>query len=176
MYQLKVPYKDLYNKPGNTVVFFNLFEREVFRLLPELQFIMGWIEKQEGEEIRDIPTEEVVRFYTAFEELILESYGVPSADGLQFDKSGTYDFKDSVIFNAVMIMMVEDPKRVAEMLDGLMPKDLQELAKRADSNLSELAKKEDNPEKLREEIDRLRAQLTVEPQSAQDQSPQSSEN
>lgn len=169
MYSLKVPYKTLFDKPGNRTVYFNLFEIEVFKLLPELQYIFEWIESQQKGEAREVPTEEVVKFYTAFEELILESYGTPSEDGIEFDKSDKYSFGSSVIFNAVMVMMISDPNLVSQMLDGLMPKDLQEIAKKADANLSEMAKKEDNPAALQAEIERLRAQLPADPSQGQPQ-------
>lgn len=156
MYKLNVPFKDFHDKPRNLTIHFNLAEREVFRLLPELQFIMNWIESMKGEEIRELDTKEVVEFYTAFEELILEAYGEPSADGLYFDKTGKYQFESSAMFNAVMVMMVQDPMKVGELLDGIMPKDLQNMVKTADSNLAEIAKR-NNPEEIQREIERLQA-------------------
>ena len=160
MYTKTVPMKDLDGKPRNITLHFNLFEREVFLLLLEFKAIFEWqdrLMKEEGD--RTLSDEEVIGFYNNLETILLEAHGVPSADRLHFDKSGKYEFKDSVMFNAIMKLFVEDQVEANKLLDGLMPKDLQEMVRRADESLAEVAKNPETDDRARAEIERLRAQV-----------------
>ena len=161
MYTKSIPFHDFKNKPRNMEVNFNLEEREVFKLLVEFQAIFNWQEKIKGPE-RELETEEVIEFYNNLEEILLSAWGVPSDDGLYFRKSGRYDFEESKLFAACMKMFVEDPKEANDLLDGLMPKGLRDMVKKADANRSELAKNPDNSEELQRELDRLRAEMEAQ--------------
>jgi hypothetical protein len=144
-------------------VHFNLEEREVFKLLVEFQAIFKWQESIKSEEVRELDTVEVIAFYNNLEEILLNAWGVPSEDGLYFRKGGRYDFEESKLFAAVMKMFVEDPKEANALLDGLMPKGLQDMVKKADANMADLAKNPDTDAELRRQIDELRSQLASKP-------------
>jgi ribosomal protein L12E/L44/L45/RPP1/RPP2 len=160
VYTKMVPFKDLNGKPRNIQVNFNLFEREVFKLLAEFQAIFKWQESIKDAEMRDLPTEEVVGFYNNFEEILLSAYGEPSEDGLYFHKGGRrFEFEESAVFNACMVSYVTDPTTTQELLDGLMPKDMQEMVKKADANMAALAASDTSDAVVQAEIEKLRAQL-----------------
>lgn len=157
MYTLRVPYKTFHDKPGNTTVHFNLTETEVIKLLPQFKQIFSWRDKMEGEE-RDLTPEEVLEFYNAFEEVLLASWGVPSEDGMHFRKAGRYEWEESAVFNATMVMMVTDPAQTMAFVDGIMPKNMENMVREANENL---AKMESTTTDARQqaEIERLRARL-----------------
>ncbi len=157
MYTKVVPITDFKGKPHNIEVQFNLEEREVFKLLVEFQSIMSWRDSIKGE-TRELSTEEVIVFYNNLEEILLSAWGEVSDDGLYFHKRGRYDFEESKVFSAVMKMFLEDPVEANKLIDGLMPKGLQDMVEKADANLAELAKKEGTDNELAKQIELLRAE------------------
>lgn len=159
MYKVNVPFKDLYDKPHTETVHLNLYETEVFKLMREFQLVLNWRESIQSEDLRQLDTGEVIEFYTALEEILLSAFGHPSADGMHFDKSGRYKYQDSPLHNATMLLFITDPAKATEMVDGLMPKGLEDLVLKADENLAALAKKEGTDVDMRRQIDELRLQL-----------------
>lgn len=160
MYELKLPFKDLKGNPRNTVVYFNLFEREVFKLLVEFQAVFTWREQlAKRDPDAETPTAEVIEFYNNLEEILLSAYGEPDDDDLHFYKAGRYKFEESAMFNACMKLFVSDQRAANELVDGLMPKDLQELIQQADASLAEIAKSDATDSELRAEVEKLRAQI-----------------
>ena len=159
MYTKKVPYTNFKGEPGNKEVQFNLEPREVFKLLKEFQSIFSWQESIKGRTVRELDTEEVVEFYNNFEAVLLAAYGVMSEDGEQFSKAGRYDFEESAVFSACMTEFVSDPPETVKLVDGLMPKNLQELVKKADANAAALQNDPATSEDAQAELVRLRAQL-----------------
>lgn len=131
MYTKTIPFKDFSGKPRNQPVHFNLSEREVFKLLPELQSVFKWMDTNKEADPRDLGTEEVRDFYNNFEDILLEAWGVPSEDGLHFRKGERYDFEESALFNATMFMFVNEPQETAKLLEGIMPEGLSEMVKKA---------------------------------------------
>lgn len=162
MYTKSFPFKDFNNKPRNMTAHFNLTEREVFKLLGEFQEIFQWRDNIQGPP-RDLGTEEVVRFYNNLETILLASWGVPSDDGLYFRKSGKYEFEESALFNAVMVEFVTDIDAATTFLDEIMPKDMEELARKADANVIKMGKQEGNDAELQAQIEELKAQLASRP-------------
>lgn len=158
MYSKSFPFKDFNDKPHNTMVYFNLTEPEVFKLLVELKAIFAWHESLQGPP-RELEAAEVVEFYTNFEEVLLTAYGTPSPDGLSFKKGNRYEFQETALFAAIMVAFVTDPPETLKFLTDIMPKGLPELVKKADDNLAAAMKDADTPEALRAEIARLRSQL-----------------
>ena len=162
MYTKKVQFKDFFGKTRTQEVHFNLTSHEVFKLLVEFQAIFEWTEKMKDRDPDGVTdTAEVIQFYNNVEEIILEAWGQPDTDGLYFRKGGKYDFKESALFHHCMQMFVEDPRQANELVDGLMPKDLQEIVKRADANIAELAKNPDTDEDLRRQLELLQAQVAA---------------
>jgi hypothetical protein len=159
LYTKKVPYKDLYDKPQNDTIYFHLFEREVFKLMAELQAVFTFIEKrQQEEEFRTLATDEMIEFYNNFENIVLAAYGTPVNDGLGFDHSDRYKFEDSACFNAYMVMCLTDPNETAQLINGIIPDGLEDIIRTADENLIKAAKEADS-ETTQAEIASLRAQL-----------------
>lgn len=157
MYTKTIPYKDFKDNARNETVHFNLTEREVFKLLVEFKTVFEWHESIKGPE-RTLESEEVVEFYSAFEDILLAAWGVPSDDGKHFRKGGRYDFEESALFNACMVFFVEDPRETNKMLEDLMPSGLEEMIKKADENTLR-AISETKDEDVRAELERLRAQV-----------------
>lgn len=160
MYTKQVPFKDFRGKPRTMEVNFNLTEREVFKLLVEFKAIFGWLERiNTGVDMALDPTE-VVTYYNNFEEILLSAYGEPSEDGLYFHKGARrYDFEESAAFAAIMLECVKAPEETSKMIDGLMPKDLQDLVKAADQSLAEIASSDTASDELKRKIAELQSQL-----------------
>jgi polyhydroxyalkanoate synthesis regulator phasin len=157
LYKKDIPYKDINGKPRNETVHLHLFEREVFKLLVEFNAILQWRDKLKNQSYRDLETHEVVEFYNNLEKILLEAWGIPSPDGSGFKKAGKWEFEESALFNATMMMFVTDPAEANKMIDALLPSGLQEFAEKAESNLNTVA--EAGTPEQQEEIARLRRQL-----------------
>lgn len=159
MYTVNVPFTDYKNQVQNKSVSFNLDTREVFKLLPEFLKVNKWMEEnKKAAEEKTLPPEEVLEFYNALEAIMLEAYGEVSDDGLYFRKSGRYEFEESAMFNAIMMMFVKQPQEATKMLDGLLPKELFDIVKNADA--ADLARSAQiQADDKQAEIERLQAQL-----------------
>lgn len=162
MYTLTVPFKDYLGKDRSQQVHFNLDAREVFKMLPELKSVFDWLDSNRESDPRELTTEEVSQFYTNFEAILLESYGELSDDGLHFRKGGKYEFEESALFNACMVMFVTKPEETVKMLEGMLPTELFDMVKNADA--SQLASATQAKVSAQEaEIARLKAQLGERP-------------
>lgn len=160
MYTKKVPYKNFKGQPRTAEVQFNLTEREVFKLLPELMTVAAWRELNTKSPARDLPTEEVREYYNNFEAILLEAWGVMSEDGEHFRKGGRYEFEESALFNAAMVMFVSDPIETGALLDGIMPNaELSEMVKKADVNMLTASQNENLTPEQRERVAELQRQL-----------------
>lgn len=162
MYTRQVPFKDYKKNPRTMEVHFNLDEREVIKLLNEFKIVMDWYESMQGPR-RELATEDVVLFYTAFEEILLSAWGVPSDDGLHFRKGGRYEFEESALFNAAMMEFLTNPKETEKFVTEVADMErLQELIKKMDTSLEKAAddaKGTENEEALRKELEQLRAKV-----------------
>lgn len=158
MYSKTVAYKDFAEKPRNEKVHFNLMETEVIKLLPEFQTMFSFQDRMKERGSTEISGEETLEFYNALEEIMLASYGVPEGEGRYFRKSGRYDFAESALFNACMMEFVTDPREATAFVDGILPKGMEEIARKVDANYAEAAKASTDPAQ-QQEIARLRAQL-----------------
>jgi hypothetical protein len=164
VYSKKIPFKDFKGNPHNELVRFNLTVREIPKLLNEFNLIFKWQESLKGDE-RELTTDEVIEFYTAFEAVLLTAWGEMSDDGLHFRKTGRYDFEDSALFAACMVEFVSNPGETGKLLEAIMPEGMEELVRKAEGNLDKMAADPDTTADLRAEIERLRAQLpaAIEP-------------
>lgn len=160
MYTKQIPYKNFKDQPKNATVQFNLTIIETFKLLVEFQAIFAWRERMNSEvDVRALPSEEVIEFYNNLEAILLQGYGVMSEDGEHFRKGGRYDFEESAVFPAVMEMFLTDTQMANELVDGLMPKNMQELVAKADANLAALAKDPNATAELQAQIAKLQAEV-----------------
>lgn len=158
MYTLTVPFTDYLGKSRSMKVDFNLDAREVFKMLPELKAVFDWLDSNRDADPRELTTEEVSAFYTNFEAILLAAYGEMSEDGLHFRKGGKYEFEESALFNACMVLFVTKPEETVKMLEGMLPKELFDMVKNADASQLAAATKSKVSEQ-EAEIARLRAQL-----------------
>lgn len=164
MYTLSVPYIDYKKKVHTVDVSFNLDAREVFKMLPELKSVFEWLDSNKNTDPRELGVEEVTTFYTSFEGILLEAWGEMSEDGLHFRKGGKYDFEESALFNACMVMFVTKPEETAKLLEGILPKELFDMVKKADAGDLASATTAKTTE-MEAEIARLRAQLAADPET-----------
>lgn len=145
MYTKSIPHKNFKGRTRTQEVNFNLTTHEVLKLLVEFKAIFEW---QEAVEKRDpdaeVPTDEVINFYTNFEEILLTAWGELDESGDHFFKGGRYEFKESSAFHAAMDLFLKDPGEVTKLVDGLMPEGLQELVKASEANLAALAEQAKN--------------------------------
>lgn len=135
MYTKTIPHSDFKGKPQNKVIHMNLTENEVFKNIVKLQAMFEWMESVSKGERREMAGEDVVEFYTNFEDVLLEAWGEPSDDGQYFDKTNRYKYASSALHAAAMKMFVTDPQECAKMLDGIIPDGLADMVKEADANL-----------------------------------------
>jgi hypothetical protein len=152
---------DYKKKPRNVSVSFNLDTREVFKMLPELKSIFDWLDSHKGTDPRDLDTQEVTNFYTSFEGVLLEAYGEVSEDGQYFRKAGKYEFEESALFNACMVMFVTKPEEAVKLLENMLPSaEMADMVKNADpSQLAEANKAKADDQTA--EIARLQAELAA---------------
>lgn len=158
MYTITVPFVDYKKKHRTESVSFNLDAREVFRMLPQLKSVFEWLDSHKGAEPRDLDTEEVSKFYTDFEGILLEAYGVVSEDGSYFRKGNKYDFEESALFNACMVEFVTKPELTVKLLEGILPKELFEMVKNVDERQIENITSA-RADELAEENERLKQML-----------------
>lgn len=158
MYTKNVPFKDFNGKARNQQVQFNLTVREIPKLLNEFNLIFKWQDSLKGE-VRELDTDEVIAFYTAFEQVLLAAWGEMSDDGLYFRKSGRYDFEESAVFAACMVEFLSDPAATGKLIEQIMPEGMEELVRKAEGNLDKIANDPGSTDELRAEVARLQAQL-----------------
>lgn len=159
----KIPYKNYKQEPKNGRITLNLDEREVFKLLVQFKRMMDWIEGLDQSRVMELPTEEVVAFYDDLETVLLASWGEMSADGEHFRKSGRYEFEESALFNAVMLMFVTDTVEAQKMINDLLPKGMEERVKTAQDNLENSSVPDPEKEAMKAELERLRASNPAAP-------------
>jgi hypothetical protein len=158
MYIKNIPFKDFKGNPRNKEVQFNLTVREIPKLLNEFNQIFRWQDSLKGDE-RDLSTDEVIEFYTAFEQVLLTAWGEMSDDGLYFRKTGRYDFEESALFAACMVEFVSNPGETGKLLEAIMPDGMEELVRKAEGSLEKLAQDPTTTDEIKAEIARLQAKI-----------------
>lgn len=160
MYTITVPYTDYKKRPRTEDVHFNLDGREVFKMLPQLKSVFEWLDSNKDAEPRQLSVDEVTNFYTDFEGILLEAWGELSEDGKHFRKSSKYEFEESALFNACMMMFVTKPEETTKLLQGILPAELFEMVKNANEQQIAAAADAAKADSAKdEEIARLRAQV-----------------
>jgi hypothetical protein len=165
MFTTTVPHKNHKGKPRNPEVSFDLSVHEFLKLLVEFKKIFEWqeaVSKRDGQE--ETPTEEVVDFYTNFEEIVLAAWGEMDAEGDHFRKGGVFDYRESSTHHAAMLMFLKDQEKLNKMLESLMPDGLEDLIKSTEENLAALAQKAKDsgdkmPAGLESEVERIKRDL-----------------
>lgn len=131
MLKKTITYEDFDGKTRTEDCYFNLSKAELMEM--ELSTPGGLAKKlesvtksQDGAEITRI-----------FKEIILISYGEKSDDGRTFIKKRNgvrlaEEFEQSEAYNQLFTELLLDPDKAAAFVNGIMPKDLIENAKKAD--------------------------------------------
>lgn len=178
MYSVKVPYKNYKKQPQTREVYLHLEMRELYKLSPEFDLIFNWRDEMQGDP-RNLDPQEVIPYFTAFEEILLSAYGVPTADGEEFDKTERYKFEQSACFNALLMQFVTDPAQVLEFLKQIVPEGAEDMVKKQAENIKKMeesggqlpeaasATPQQSPSEMQEEIDRLRAKVATQNQPSQ---------
>jgi len=157
LYTKTVPFHDYNGKARNLPVHFMLEAKDVFKLFVELNAVLNWREGLSEGDPRDLTNEEMVEFFNNFEVILLESWGVPSADGLEFDRTGKYSFEQSKLFAAFMELLLSDITEVNSLLEKIMPKGLEEIVKKQAASLEQLKATNAGDPAIQAEIARLTA-------------------
>lgn len=133
MYKDTVAFTD-YNGVERTMeVCFNLNKAELQRM--QLTTKGGYTEMLQ----KLIDAQDVPALYTTFENLVQQSYGVKSVDGLQFKKSPQIldDFMATEAYSEFLMKITTDADAAAKFVNGIMPKGLVEQAAKEQSKISQ---------------------------------------
>lgn len=89
-------------------------------------------------------TEDGLKVYNIFKDLLLSSYGKRSDDGRRFFKADPvtgaayrYDLEGSDALGEMILEMIEDPNKALELIKGLVPAKAQEAIAQAEAKRSE---------------------------------------
>lgn len=157
MYVATVPYTNYNNQPKTKKVHFMLEIKDMYKVLPELNLIMNWQDNLEGHNrVLDGDSDEVMDFFNAFEKILLSAYGVPTADGEEFDRTSRYTFEQSAVFAALMVELLSDVSQTNKIINDLLPKGMDELVKRQTASLTQLRAENAGKPEIQAEIDRIR--------------------
>lgn len=134
MFEKTITYKDFFGNEKTEKRYFNLSEAEVI----ESQFdsdnnfsklIQGIANTKDQETLGKL-----------FKEIILRSYGEPSADGVYFNKSPEirYKFEHSALYNALYMELLFDADKASEFINKVIPvESLQKIVDNAQAKSAE---------------------------------------
>lgn len=120
MLKKTVTYTDLNGNPQTDVCYFNMNKAELGRMQVKMDgkyidHLKGLIEKKRIEALYDF-------FYN----LVLDSYGEKSDDGLRFmkDPETRWKFECSVAFSEILIDVIGDKDKMSDFVKGILPPDM----------------------------------------------------
>lgn len=120
MLKKTIKYTDFNGMPREEDFYFNLSKAE----LVEMQLgTTGGFE----EYIRKIvAANDIPSIAKIFKDIVLKAYGIKSDDGRRFIKSAEIsdDFTQTEAYNQIYIELIGDPKKFADFVNGIMPRDL----------------------------------------------------
>ena len=126
MLKKTISYEDYDGKKRTVDAYFNMNKSELTKwLLTDGDYTL---DKKISRLFEERNAKEIM---STFEELLDASYGVKSLDGDMFEKSPQIlqKFKSTLAYDSIFMELVTDPKKAAEFLSGIMPKDLAETVK-----------------------------------------------
>lgn len=126
MLKKTIKYTDLDGNEREEVFYFNMSKTELLREESSLDGgFAGTVQK-----IMD--GRKGVEMVQMFTNIICTAYGEKSADGRRFIKTPELRlaFEQSPAFDALITEMLTDPNAAADFVNGVMPKDLEEIAKK----------------------------------------------
>lgn len=161
MYVKTIPYRTFSKnpKPKNGEIHLNLTIGEVAALLPEILAVNKWLTEQGKGEERVLSNEDVSEFYTQFENLLLEAWGVPEEDGEYFEKGGKFRFRASALFAGTMEFLITNPAEVAIAFSEMLPEGMEEIVNKQEAALAKLAAENVGDDEKTRQIEDLQRQL-----------------
>lgn len=128
MFEKKIKFTDFWGNEKTETRYFNLSESEILaaQLDPKGDFsllVQGIANTKDQEALGKL-----------FKEIILKSYGEPSADGIYFNKSEEIrnKFENSALYNALYMELLFDADKASEFINKVIPVDkLQEIIKKS---------------------------------------------
>lgn len=129
MYSIKIPYEDYDGNPREEELFFHLNKAELLEMQSSWDGGLDKILKKIVDE------KDQKRMIEMFKMIILKSYGKKSLDGKRFMKTPeiTEEFTQTEAYSELFMKLATDDKVAAEFINGIMPKNLIEEAKKLES-------------------------------------------
>lgn len=126
MLKKTIKYTDFNGDQREEVFYFNMSKAE---LLKEETSLEGGFE---GTVKKIMEGQKGGEMFQLFTDLILNAYGEKSADGKRFEKNQEIrdTFQQSPAFDELITEMLTDPNAAADFVNGIVPKDLEEVAKK----------------------------------------------
>lgn len=133
MFKKTIKFKDFFGNDKAMDCYFNLSEAEILDAQFDsrsdfAQLIQGIANTQDRETLGKL-----------FKEIILRSYGEPSADGVYFNKTKEIrdKFENSALYNALYMELIVDADKASEFINKVIPVDrIQELVNKSNKNNS----------------------------------------
>lgn len=122
MLKKKVTYTDYNDVERTEDFYFNLTEAEITEM--ELTTVGGFVEMVE----RIIEAQDSATIVKTFKKLVLDSYGVKSADGKRFVKNQEVrdSFEQNPAYSKIFMELAFDSKAAAEFVNGIIPSNFNE--------------------------------------------------
>lgn len=127
MYVKKMTYIDFFGKERTEDFHFNLSKAEITEM--ELSTTGGMSKILE----KIMATQDMPALIAIFKDLLLKSYGEPSADGRRFIKSDQLrtEFEQTPAFSDLYMDLVTDADKAAEFINNIVPADMAKQAREA---------------------------------------------
>lgn len=118
MYKRHIKYEDWDGNPVEGDFLFNMSKSELLKL--ELSTNGGWEAKMK----KLLETRDQAEIMRIFDELLLNSYGIRSDDGLRFIKSKeiSESFKQTGAYDVLFTELVTNPQEAANFFNHVVPK------------------------------------------------------
>ncbi len=150
MLKKTITYKDYNGEEATDELFFHLSKAELIEM--EMEHEGGMLETLN----RIIAAEDNAALIREFKHILLQSYGVRSADGKRFTKNQRLreEFESTEAYSTLFMQLVTDTDAAIEFFNGIVPDDMApEMAKV--TALEEAKKPEETPNQEIETISRM---------------------
>lgn len=134
MYSKTIKYTDYNGVEREEEFLFNLSKAELMEMQLSAE---GGLENNIKSIIQTRDTKKIIEL---FKKIIIDSYGIKSADGIRFVKTPELrnDFMQSEAYSELFMELAMDDKAAAEFVNGILPKGLTSEVSKATDNVKEL--------------------------------------
>lgn len=138
-----VEFTDYLGRPRKRECFFNLNKAEIYEKEYSVHGGLTGIIK------KIVETEDQPELIRIFKELLLQSYGEISADGIEFVKSDELSkrFEQSAAYPVLFMELASDSKAAADFINGIMPSEFR-------VDMDKILAENKSPQELLEEIEK----------------------